>query len=424
MDKQSLFEEEKLELIPLLDKVFKLVKEREDGYITITELTEDVLNLKASNENIRFLKRLDNYHLTDDELILYLFTCREIINGNDAIDLNDTCNKIWEDTSTRFGMKRRLVKGRSNLIKFDLIKLQDGIFRSDRDIFLTEKSLDMLLGDDIDLVMNQDEKIKWLIPNKKIIKKKLFFNQHEQLQLNELSSILQQRNFKRIQFRLKERAMPYGVAVLFHGAPGTGKTESTYQIAQKTRRDIFMVDISDTKSMWFGESEKKIKAVFSDYKKLLKKNQPTPILVFNEADAVFSKRKDVDSSAVGQTENTIQNIILQELEDFKGILIATTNLTHNFDKAFERRFLYKLEFKMPDAKSRAKIWQDKIPELTKGYANILADQFSFTGGNIDNVARKAMMKSILHGQKLEINSLTEYCKLESFGYKKKKPIGF
>ena len=424
MDKQCLLEAEKLELIPLLDKIYKLVQERDDGHLTTDELTEDVQRVMKNNEHLEFVKKLAGFNLIDDELILYFYACRETINGDEEIELNNVCNKIWEDTSTRFKMKRNLIKGKSKLIKHDLIKLQDGIFRSDREIILTEKSLDLLLEDDVDLVMNQEKRVKGLIPNGKITKKKLFFNRKEQLQLDELSAILQRRNFKNIQNRLKKRAMPGGIAILFHGAPGTGKTESTYQIAYKTGRDIMMVDISDTKSMWFGESEKKIKAVFSDYKELLQKNKPAAILVFNEADAVFSKRKDVDRSAVGQTENAIQNIILQELEDFEGILIATTNLTNNFDKAFERRFLYKIEFSKPESKTRASIWKDKITRLTKVQAGILADQFELTGGNIDNVARKILMNSILHGEEPDLELIMTYCKQESFGYEKKKTIGF
>ena len=64
-----------------------------------------------------------------------------------------------------------------------------------------------------------------------------------------------------------------------------------------------------------------------------------PILLFNEADAVFSKRKDVNNGNVAQTENAIQNIILEEMENLDGILIATTNLADNLDGAFERRFV-------------------------------------------------------------------------------------
>ena len=176
--------------------------------------------------------------------------------------------------------------------------------------------------------------------------------------------------------------------------------------------------------MWFGESEKKIKEIFTDYNKIIKLDKPVPILVFNEMDAVFGKRGDVDRSAVGQTENAIQNIILQELEDFKGIMIATTNLTINLDKAFERRFLYKIEFNKPLATTRSKIWKDKIPSLTQKQAGILAEKFELTGGNIDNVTKKMMMRSILHGETLNLEEIVDYCQQESFGYEKKNPIGF
>ena len=321
-------------------------------------------------------------------------------------------------------MKRALVKGRSNLMQLDLVKLQDGMFRNDREVLLTERSLDLLLDGDTDLLVRSEKKLPGLLPHDRITPKKLFFNSREQEQLKELTSLLGQRNFKRIQARLKKENMPAGLAVLFHGSPGTGKTASVYNLAAKTGRDIMMVDISDTKSMWFGESEKKIKKVFTDYKKLLKKNPVVPILVFNEADAVFGKRKDVDRSGVGQTENAIQNIILQEMEEFEGILIATTNLTMNFDKAFERRFLYKIEFHKPDVTARTNIWKDKIPGLAKDQAGILASAFGLSGGSIDNVARKVLMKSILHGDKPDLEQLKNYCLEESLAEPRRVRIGY
>jgi AAA+ superfamily predicted ATPase len=122
-------------------------------------------------------------------------------------------------------------------------------------------------------------------------------------------------------------------------------------------------------------------SMVSGYRTLLKKDTLYPILVFNEADAVFDKRKDIGQSGVGQTENAIQNIILQELEDFEGILIATTNMTQNFDKAFERRFLYKILFNKPDEATRAKIWEDKIPGLLPQQAAILAKKYNISGGS-------------------------------------------
>ena len=107
------------------------------------------------------------------------------------------------------------------------------------------------------------------------------------------------------------------------------------------------VNISQIKSCWVGESEKNIKGLFDNYRELVKKSEVTPILLFNEADAIIGVRKEGAQSAVDKMENSLQNIILQEMETLDGIMIATTNLQENMDKAFERRFLYKIKFDRP-----------------------------------------------------------------------------
>ena len=155
------------------------------------------------------------------------------------------------------------------------------------------------------------------------------------------------------------------------------------------------VDISATKTCWFGESEKLIKEVFENYRRLCGQSKMKPILLFNEADAVFSKRKDANSSNVAQTENAIQNIILEEMERLDGILIATTNMADNLDKAFERRFLFKIRFDKPNLEAKSGIWLDKLPALRETEARQLASRFDLSGGEIDNVVRKATMEEIL-----------------------------
>ena len=424
MDKSLLCQNEKLKLLPLLDKIYNIVNDREEGQLTFDEMLIDVFSLLDYNSHLRFIKVLDGLNLTENENIFYLFTCREILNDEDAVDLQYACNKIWPDTTSRFDIKRDLIKGKSNLIKQDLVKLQDGFFRSDREILLTDKSLDLLLEEDADIIQLNEKKMLGLIKHNEIKKQNLFFNMDEKDRLNELTGILAQKSFSKIQKRLSEKNMPTGIAILFHGAPGTGKTQSTYQIAYQTGRDLILVDISDTKSMWFGESEKRIKGVFNDYKRLANKGNQVPILVFNEADAIFSKRQDVDCSGVGQTENAIQNIILQEMEDFEGILIATTNLTFNFDKAFERRFLYKIEFHNPDVKTRTLIWKDKIPDLTDEQAGILAEKFEMSGGSIENVVRKVEMNAILGIRKSNFPIVERYCTAEINNSNEKRKIGF
>jgi SpoVK/Ycf46/Vps4 family AAA+-type ATPase len=175
--------------------------------------------------------------------------------------------------------------------------------------------------------------------------------------------------------------------------------------------------------MWFGESEKQIKGIFEKYRELLKIEKIAPILLFNEADAVIGKRKDTASGNCDQTENAIQNIILQEMENLDGIMIATTNLTQNLDNAFERRFLYKIEFGKPSAEAKSKIWRSIIPALQAEEAAELSLRFDFSGGQIENIARKSTVDSIISGNEPDFDALLFHCENELLT-NDRKPIGF
>jgi SpoVK/Ycf46/Vps4 family AAA+-type ATPase len=231
-------------------------------------------------------------------------------------------------------------------------------------------------------------------------------------QIQQLTALLIPENFKNVQRRLSDNSMRTGFACLFCGPPGTGKTETVYQLARETGRDIMMVDISETKSMWFGESEKRIKEIFDRYRVLAENDGVVPILLFNESDAVIGKRKDLQSSSVAQTENTMQNIILQEIENLTGILIATTNLTQNMDRAFERRFLYKIEFEKPSLSARRSIWQTMIPALSGTEAQELARKYDFSGGQIENIARKRTINQVISGIDPSFDTLISFCQDE------------
>lgn len=184
-----------------------------------------------------------------------------------------------------------------------------------------------------------------------------------------------------LQKRLKINNMPVGVSSLLYGAPGTGKTETVYQIAKKYNRPIYKVEISETKSIWFDESQKLVKKIFTDYYEFKKEEKVCPILLFNEADAVIGKRKMAGFSSVSDTENAIQNVLLEELENFDGILFATSNLVNNLDPAFERRFLFKIKFDAPSIENAAKIWKNKLPSITVKEAFHLANTYNFSGRN-------------------------------------------
>ena len=150
-----------------------------------------------------------------------------------------------------------------------------------------------------------------------------------------------------------------------------------------------------------------------------------PILLFNEADAIFGIRQSGAERAVDKMENSIQNIILQEMEDLDGILIATTNLTANLDKAFERRFLYKVRFNKPSLEAKVSIWKAMMGELSDKEAIQLANDYDFSGGQIENVSRKKTIRSIIDCAEPSFMEIKKFCDEENMGERPvRKPIGF
>ena len=139
--------------------------------------------------------------------------------------------------------------------------------------------------------------------------------------------------------------------------------------------------------------------------------------MFNEADAIIGKRKSAGSSSVSDTENAIQNILLEELENFDGILFATSNLVANLDSAFERRFLFKVKFENPSTVNAAKIWRNKLPFLSAKEAFQLASQFSYSGGEMENIARKSLMDEIVLGTKPNFERILSFCENEKWSSK-------
>lgn len=255
--------------------------------------------------------------------------------------------------------------------------------------------------------------------------KSLFYDGPVKERLSTLYDLLSESRYAQVRKALEDKGLRSGFTCLFYGSPGTGKTESVYQIAKRTKRDIIMADVSKLKSMWVGESEKNLKRLFASYKKLVQNSSVTPILLFNEADAIFGIRKSGAEGAVDKMENSLQNIILQEMEDLKGILIATTNLTENLDKAFERRFLYKVKFANPSTTVKCQIWNSMMPELPEEGAHYLAEKFDFSGGQIENVVRKRTIQSILTGQEPDMNAILTFCCEEMMGARnQQRKIGF
>ena len=409
------------ELFELLNLWFEDLNE---DAISPREMREELQVLFDENPQVGFVQRMKELNLnSEDQLLLTLF-CHLLVNNDDddirfgQIDDVFVCQSDFNKARAELRAGEHLLQ-RRRLIEH---RCEDGIADVNR-YKLTEDAKRSLLAE-MKLFVAA-EKIADMVEHDQLTEKQLFFPKAIQRQVEELNTFLQPENYQRIQDRMKEKGFRNGFACLFYGSPGTGKTETVYQLARHTGRNIMVVDVPQIKSKWVGESEKNIKALFDRYREQVKRAKLTPILLFNEADAIIGKRKNGAENAVDKMENSIQNIILQEMEQLDGIMIATTNLQENLDKAFERRFLYKIKFEKPNVEARALIWQSMIPELSEMEVHTLASKYEFSGGQIENIARHYVIDNILHDTKGDVLALlTSHCDNERLDDNKPHKIGF
>jgi SpoVK/Ycf46/Vps4 family AAA+-type ATPase len=202
---------------------------------------------------------------------------------------------------------------------------------------------------------------------------------------------------------IKDKRKGIDARIIFYGSAGTGKTMTAMSLAKTLKKPILSFDCSKILSMYVGESEKNVRRIFDEFKELSKKAKVEPILLLNEADQFLSSRVEGTGSSADKMHNQMQNIFLEQIERFEGILIATTNLLENIDKAFSRRFNYKLEFKRPDREQRVRLWQLMLPESADYSEDFDIDKlatFDLSGGQINLVIKNTAYKVALRDESL------------------------
>ena len=408
-------------MFELLDLWFE---DLNDDAISARELREELQKLYDENPQVGFVRHIQEYGLNEEDTLLVTLFCHLLINRDDDDIRFNQMEDVFESSSFFNNAKAELRSGEHGLMRKKIIehRCEDGIANNNR-YKLTEDAKRTLLAE---LKINtMEEKIADMVEMNQLPEKKLFFSESIGRQVSELGTFLQPEKFKKVQERMRERGFRNGFACLFYGSPGTGKTETVYQLARQTGRNIMVVDVPQIKSKWVGESEKNIKALFDRYREMVKKARQAPILLFNEADAIIGIRMNGAQNAVDKMENSLQNIILQEMESLDGIMIATTNLQQNLDRAFERRFLYKIKFEKPTVEARAHIWHEMIPDLSDMDVQTLAEKYDFSGGQIENIARHYNIDSILHGTSSDaLAMLIGHCDNERLDSAEQKRIGF
>ena len=208
------------------------------------------------------------------------------------------------------------------------------------------------------------------------------------------------------------RRVSYGRALsaLFSGPPGTGKTMIAGLIAKELGLELFRVDLSRVVSKWIGETEKNLGLAFDEAK------HAHAILLFDEADALFSKRTEVKSSN-DRYSNLETNYLLQRMESFEGIVLLTTNKEPQIDEAFRRRLRFHIDFPTPNEEERELLWRSMIPASVPIAGIIdfqsLALRYKMSGGYIKNaVVRAAYLAARSEVRALSQATLEQAARLE------------
>lgn len=224
--------------------------------------------------------------------------------------------------------------------------------------------------------------------------------------LSQLQAICKEAEYRHVvhqQWGFAEKlSLGKGLNVLFTGSPGTGKTMTAEAIANHLQLDLYKIDLSQIISKYIGDTEKNLSKIFAAA------SNSNAILLFDEADALFGKRSEVQD-AHDRYANIEVGYLLQKMEEYAGITILTTNLRSNMDTAFERRLRFIVEFPRPSKGDRLKIWQQTFPESAPLTGEIdwdfLADKFDLTGANIKNVALTAAFHAADTTQKITMKEI-------------------
>ena len=395
----------------------------EDGTIA-----KNINRLMKQNQHLALVQNLQNIKDEPDMWFMLLMMTTLAIEEDSYVNARDLAQMLSERT-VRIILKQ-IMDNKHPFAKQGYIELrnQAGQVQQGEWVLSQEGWLAMLGNqEEVESIVpiEEDENINMLTSYKQLAQRPLYFSDKTEEQVQTLTNLLHEEQLAKVRQALKTHNMPLGFCCLFYGAPGTGKTELVQQLAIATQRDLFQVNIATLRDKYVGESEKQLKRIFDKYRSLVRTQEHAPILFFNEADAIFGNRMENTQRSVDKMENALQNIILQEMEVLDGIMICTTNLTSCLDKAFDRRFIYKVEFEKPTNQARKLIWQSMLSSLNDEQATELANRFDFSGGQIQNISRKQVINAIFSGKdELDYDQIKLDCQNESISRNSRGKVGF
>ncbi len=396
------------------------------SYITTEVLVKKLIALEKNVKNIFFVKKCKKKISDHLERFSFYEICANYVSEESSTNLREMCLALYGlnnvDIIEKFRTKEHF------LIRENLVDIQDTDSIIDASISLSEKGMEFLDKKNRWIqkpVQNNESKLYIETNYQEIKSKKLFYDTVTLNSLDEILTALNPSRFPQIQQNWNRTNVTTSYITLLYGPPGTGKTEFYRQAAKKTHRNIMEADVSRLKNSYVGETEKNLHQMFRDYENYLDKGE-MPILVLNECDSLICKRSDMPLSNTTVADNSWINVLLEEFENFKGLMFLTTNMVSNIDKAFDRRIYQKIHIQIPSKETRKKIWNYKLKNidlLSSEQIKFLADSFNFSGGQIDNIIKKIVEHEV-YESKPSFDDIVNWCKTETINEEEGKLIGF
>jgi AAA+ superfamily predicted ATPase len=392
--------------------------------------------LKASKKDFPLLDLIDEYRLDHNEVVILMYLVKADIEGDDTTDLEDVIKIISRDRHEMY-RNRAYLAVESKLVRYGLVELSDQVFFRSRGCSIRvapdithriidkspvtddEKMAQILRGDDLFTLLEPRQSLDQLILPAKV--KKIIATAITRYRRN-VDRVLSEWGLFSGEMETigkpRKKTEP-GLLMLFYGLPGTGKTFAAGAVAQALGKKLLVTDISRIQSKWVGESEKNVRRLFTLFERIVRRTENPPVLLLNEADQFLSRRIGTMDTAVDVMYNSLQNLFLEAFERLRGVMIATTNLHENLDRAFSRRFHIKLEFPLPGVAERYALWKLHLPETIPGADEIdvqsLAATYGLTGGQIRLIVENAATEAASRRRKtrrITMPDLIKYCEIE------------
>ena len=363
--------------------------------------------VSQTSENLVLDKFFKQKKMTSYEQVIFIALLREEYSASDTSlrEMNSLIDLISEDEYERI-KNRSLLEDGSNLLSAGIIDYEEmlnpfgGISRS---FYIVDDVLQSIIHPQkrkkvTRLKLNaliEEQDIFELIDSETSLEDVVLNVKTQETLENLMKQVDKEVVNRLVKWGIKDKKSGIDARIIFYGAAGTGKTMTAYSLAKSLKRQVLAFDCSKILSMYVGESEKNVRKIFDTFYELSEKTKTEPILLLNEADQFLGARSSGNITGSDQMHNQMQNIFLEQIENFRGMLIATTNLLENIDKAFSRRFNYKIEFKKPDKAQREELWKKMLPADAPYEKNFDAKElstYSLTGGQINLIVKNTAYK--------------------------------